>query len=820
MTDLKASTSPGDLKTLEEQSTASLQPRRSVFRKKLWLAGFVATYFLTRECLAAWFSDSDEGWAYDAYQAGLQALNSEKIEQLFLSVPNEASALAASRAYATHPHLASSKEDFEDAKVILKLFQDEFNIAAPEDEPVFSAGTDASRNATLSINKLTAPTAWIDVYYPVMNTPLDRALQIVDEDGQAIWDADLVEDGDPLDPEAAKYKDYVPAWHGMSCDGDVSGQLVYANYGRKEDWEELVAKGTNLTGKIVLTRHGAISRGIKVQGAEMFGAAGVLMYDDPRDDGSVTVENGYEPYPAGPARNPTSVQRGSVQFLLPGDPTTPGYPSYENATRVDGEGIPKIPSLPISWQNAQRLLAEISHDHDARALTGKPSRRSIRLVNHVDDKVMPIWNTMVAIPGHIKDETVLIGCHRDAWVMGAADPTSGTVSIHEVVKGFGALLRSGWKPMRNVLFASWDGEEYGLVGSTEYVEDFPEWITENVVAYINLDASAAGSAWFAAGSPSLAHLIRRTAQDVPHPTDAGRTLWDARTDVGPFTDGLVDAASVQIHNASRRAQSESTGISPLGSGSDFTAFLQRLGIAAMDQIFTETLSDARYHYHSIYDSQRWQEIYGDPGFHRNVAVAKHLGLVALRIIDSIVLPLNTTQYAFELDDYLDFVLDDAPTDIAASVNFAPLRRAFKRLQRASAKHDAEKAAAEEHFRELLEKLPRHAVSVRERWAQRVFALLKGRHDPVRELRRAAKRVQRANDRLRRFEQGFLHEDGIKDREWFKHLVVAPGKWLGYGATPLPSIYDALVYEQDAGLAQHEVKRVAHLVHRMADALKP
>ena len=172
--------------------------------------------------------------------------------------------MTASRAYATHPHLAASKEDFEDAKVILKLFQDEFNISAPDDIPVFPAGTDASRNATLSINKLTSPSAWIDVYYPIMNTPLDRALQIINEDGKTIWNADLVEDGDPLDPEAAKYRDYIPTWHGLSRDGDVEGQLIYASYGRKEDYDELVAKGTNFTGKIVLTRYGAIFRGLKV----------------------------------------------------------------------------------------------------------------------------------------------------------------------------------------------------------------------------------------------------------------------------------------------------------------------------------------------------------------------------------------------------------------------------------------------------------------------------------------------------------------------------------------------------------------------------
>lgn len=180
------------------------------------------------------------------------------------SIPSGESALAASRAYATHPHLAASKEDYEDALVILKLFQDELNIAVPDELPVFPAGSDASRSATLGINKLTKPAAWVDTYYPVMNTPLDRSLQIVSEDGGIIWDADLVEDGDPADPEAAKYKDYVPTFHGLSAEGDVQGPLIYANYGTQEDYQELLAKGTNFTGKIVLTRYGGIFRGLKV----------------------------------------------------------------------------------------------------------------------------------------------------------------------------------------------------------------------------------------------------------------------------------------------------------------------------------------------------------------------------------------------------------------------------------------------------------------------------------------------------------------------------------------------------------------------------
>ncbi|CDO73739.1 hypothetical protein BN946_scf185015.g67 [Trametes cinnabarina] len=751
--------------------------------------------------------EHSESWAHSALSS-LRKWDDAQKEETYLSIPDPASALLASREYATHPHIAGSTEDFNDAKVILKLFEKHFGVQPTLDPPVFPAGSPESRAATLGINKLRRPKAWIDIYYPVMNTPLDRSLSILSADGQEVeWEADLVEDGDPRDPEAAEYRNAVPTFHGLSADGVAEGQLVYVNYGRKEDYDEVVAKGANLTGKIVLARYGENFRGLKIKRAEELGAAGVLIYSDPRDDGAVTVANGYEPYPAGPARNPTAVQRGSVQYLslYPGDPTTPGLPAYANANRTEGENIPKIPSLPISWANAQRLLEEISGTdaQSALVLDGRASESKVKLVNHVNTRVMPIWNTMAAIPGHIKNETVIIGCHRDAWVMGAADPTSGTVSIHEVVKGFSSLLKSGWKPLRNVLFASWDAEEYGLIGSTEWAEDFPDWITDNVVTYINLDVSVSGSRWGARGSPSLAHLIRAAALDVPHPTDPTRTLWDAREDDGPF-DGALDAEFEKTYAArvnESNVGKEEVGIPPLGSGSDFTPFLQRLGVASLDQGFGGTAHDAPYHYHSIYDSQRWQETYADPGFLRHVAVAKHLGLVALRLIDAIILPLNTTHYSLELDDYL-----------------ANEPRAGRREEE-----------AERKFKELLHKIPRWYVSVLgsedssrlPEWLRRLLEVVYGPlpKGPVRRFIKAAQRVQRANAKLVAFERGFISEEGIEGREWYRHLGVAPGKWLGYGATTLPSVTEALTFEKNATLAEQEASRVAALLDKLTETIK-
>ncbi|KAF8897846.1 hypothetical protein BD779DRAFT_1432452 [Infundibulicybe gibba] len=802
------------------------------------------------------------------------------------TIPSAESALAASRAYATHPHLAGSSEDFQDAKIILKLFQDEFGITSPESPPIFPAGSHQSRHATLKLTSLLRsrkPSAWVDIYYPVLNTPLDRSLEIIGNDGRATWSADLVEDGDPLDEEAHKYKDAVPTWHGLSKGGTAEGQLVYANYGAQEDYASLVEAGADLTGKIVIVRYGGIFRGLKIKGAEELGAAGVLIYSDPRDDGYVTVENGYAPYPAGPARNPTSVQRGSVQYLslYPGDPTTPGYPAYENSTRTEGSNIPGIPSLPISWQNAERLLEEIDNPHQERdilkSLSGKPSSATIKLVNNVDNKVTPIWNAMASIPGHIRNEVVVIGCHRDAWVMGAADPTSGTVSLHEIIRGFGALLKNGWKPLRTVVIASWDAEEYGLVGSTEWGEDFSKWISDHVVSYINVDVSVAGSRWGAGGSPSLAHLIKRTALDVAHPTIAGKTLWDARDDEGPFTGTdeeifntrEVDETYLNMYLADKKERHASqTGIPALGSGSDYTVFLQRLGVASTDQGFGFTPTDAVYHYHSVYDSQRWQETYADPGFQRHAAVAQHLGLMALRLIDSIVIPLNTTQYALELSEYLAKVESLTPDlHLAAKPDFSSLHDAIHRVQTASFDLDKEKVEAEEEFEKALKKLraslPGHKCTRRRNpwtrltaWIKETFrasphdtsshdvdveagdwleyykdistAELHHPHHPhghiprwipsIRRFIKAAKRVSAANKQLINFERGFISEDGIKDREWYKHLGVAPGKWLGYGATTFPALTESLSIEKNTTLADYEAGRLAELLVKLADGM--
>ncbi|KAL0576423.1 Vacuolar protein sorting-associated protein 70 [Marasmius crinis-equi] len=891
-------------------TTATLNNRRNKPRRVLWFFVKLSLALALGVHLASyWYGEESYGGGGGSMRPPRKGhghrrpryLPPKVAEKEFLKVPDNKSALEASRHYAGKPHLAGSEQDFEQAKDFLAFLQKTLDIDPPKDQPIFSAGSPDSQHATLSIPKLKKPQAWIDVYYPILNTPLEHGLQALDKDGNVVWEADLEEHPDKTDPDAHKYADAVTTFHGLSANGDVKGQLVYANYGLKTDYDDLVSNGVNLTGKIVLARYGGNFRGLKIKGAEELGAAGVLIFSDPKDDGTVTVENGYKPYPHGPARNADSVQRGSVQYLslYPGDPTTPGYPSYENSTRTDGENIPTIPSLPISWANAKKLL-DLLDGKDAGA---KEWSGDVRLFNKVDTKVTPIWNTIGVIPGWIKDEIVVLGNHRDAWVLGAADPTSGTASIHETIRGLGKLLKLGWKPLRTIVFASWDAEEYGLIGSTEWGEDFAKFISKHVVAYLNLDGSASGSHFSAQASPLIAHVVRHAADDLPHPTRKKATLWDATNDQGELLGDHVDSEALSVREIETSA-ADTLGVGVLGSGSDYTVFLQRLGVPSMNHGFGAGTHDPVYHYHSIYDSQRFQEKYADPGFHRHVVVAKHLGLIALRIAQPPILPFNTTHYAYELDNYLDSV-EELVTTNEIQVDLSPLRKSIGALQASSLALDYEKLAAQRELVKVLRQLRKHRRETWKlkkrirraycRWQKKVFGKECRKHHKheedehegaddtlaeissgfgimslsriyaseeagydkreqmdygwafaiaerleqdvssdegcsrhhkrprwpgwlIRRLIHAVKRVRAVNKKLIAFERGFISEEGIPEREWYRHLGVAPGKWLGYGATTLPALTESITFEKNATLAKHEVQRLKAVVDGIIETI--
>lgn len=364
------------------------------------------------------------------------------------------------------------------------------------------------------------PRVWISTYYPYLNYPISSSLTLSNPSNSTIlFNASLTETPYPEEDPTSTLGS--PVFHGFSKNGTVRGELVYASRGTIQDFERLKREGIDLKGKIVLVQYGGSFRGLKLKAAQESGAIGCLIYSDPIGDGEITEENGSKPYPFGPAREPSSVQRGSVQFLSirPGDPLTPFEPAYNpslpNSPKrlpvdddKDALNVPSIPSLPISYQDAIPLLESLKgkgikrEDRDGWKEGGLnwkgieywtgPSgpEQIVELKNEMrDETTKEIWNTMAIIPGVLKDEIVVIGNHNDAWTFGAGDPNSGTSSMYETVKAFSQLKKGGWKPFRTILLCSWDAEEYGLIGSTEFGEDFTDYLRERVVSYLNLDVS-------------------------------------------------------------------------------------------------------------------------------------------------------------------------------------------------------------------------------------------------------------------------------------------------------------------------------------------
>lgn len=777
-------------------------------------------------------------------------ISPKRAEEVFLSVPNNVSAHDTLRKLTSYPHYAGNGFDQITALALKNDWEKALGLpTSGVEEHIYDAGSAKSQERVRGKPKLGV---WIDTYYPILNTPVHASVTLLTPEP---FHAKLREEAVDGDPDS-KFRDALPVFHGLSVSGDVTAQYVYAGYGRKRDFDALEEKGINVTGKIAIVKYGGVFRGLKIKAAQEAGAVGAIIYTDPGDDGEVTEENGYKPYPEGPARQPSSVQRGSVQFLskYPGDPSTPNEPAYKNATRVEGGNQPSIPSLPLSYEDAIPILQAL-HGKGERAediskdwqgglgykgieyWTG-PSDVDLHLVNEVDTDITPIWNVAAVIPGHIQDEVVIVGNHRDAWVLGAADPNSGTAAQMETIRGIGKLVKQGWKPLRTIIFASWDAEEYGLIGSTEWAEDFGDWLSKNTAAYLNLDVAVAGSNYHAAASPSLAWLLRQAADDVSLGSDASRSVFSTLTDGGDWK-----AWRLEEDELTGVEEESATHISPLGSGSDYTAFLQRYGIASLDFGYKGGPKDAVYHYHSIYDSFFWQETYSDPGFHRHVEIAKVLGLSTLRLADSLVLPINTTQYAIELEYYLSKIQSIINgTSFEGKLDLNQLDKAIQTAINASRDLDKQAERAIEKLRKLLPKHPHFS------WSQKIYRfftrfggchghsdkmelLSDDNHSPrsppsfplptlghVKEIKKVLEEIRVINKKKQGFEGGFISEEGIKDREWYKHKGVAPGAWLGYGATTFPALTEALTLDKSPDLAQKEADELACLIGGIAKRL--
>jgi N-acetylated-alpha-linked acidic dipeptidase len=560
-------------------------------------------------------------------------------------------------------------------------------------------------------------------------------------------------------------------FNGSSGSGDVTGEVVYANYGRLEDFDQLAAQHVDLHGKIVLVRYGGNFRGVKVYIAQLRGAAGVLIYSDPQDDGYYKGD----PYPMGPWRPETGVQRGSVQFLFqyPGDPETPGVAStmdLPDSARVSPEGNqPRIISIPISYHDASPILAALKGPGAPQGWQGAlpfryhegPGGVKVHLVSQQDYQRRIIWDVIGKVKGtQYPDDWVVVGNHRDAWVYGAVDPNSGTAAMLESVRGVGALIKQGWRPKRTILFCSWDAEEEGLIGSTEWVEQHAKTL-ERAVAYFNVDVAVAGPNFSAAAVPSLKQFVRELTRSVPSPL--GATVYDQWKN---------EHQEGNEHRASNSPkEDEDVHVGDLGSGSDFTPFLQHVGVPS-----TDIGSGGPYGvYHSTFDDYAWFTQNADPSFVYLQQMARVLGLEALRMADSDVLPYDYVTYARTIDSYIAAARRRAADAGMNSLDFTAAENSAGRFVAAAQKvHDLQIA---------------------------------GTGDKA-----------KLNQALRQAETALVSDAGLPNRPWYKHTIYAPGEFTGYAAVVIPGVNEA-IDAKDASRTAQQLKVLTQALDLAAHTLE-
>jgi len=582
----------------------------------------------------------------------------------------------------------------------------------------------------------------------------------------------------------------VMPFSGMSPSGDVEADVVYANYGTPEDFDKLDKLKVDVRGKIVLVRYGQNFRGVKVFVAQERGAAGVIIYSDPADDGWRRGDK----YPAGPWRPDTGVQRGSVGYMFefPGDPTTPGVasvPSLPDSQRIPPQQsaqMPKIPVTPLSYHDAWPVLQNLAGPASPREWQGAlpftyhvgPGPAKVKMHLKQDYRFRTLWDVIGRARGsELPDEWVIAGNHRDAWVYGAVDPNSGTAAMLEAVHGVGELLKSGWKPKRTLVFASWDGEEEGLIGSTEWVEQHESELA-NAAAYFNMDVAVSGPKFGASAVPSLKQFLRDVTKAVPSPK--GGTVYEAWQKSSQPEAPSPQLSTENIGDTRRipAAQGKSdVPVGDLGSGSDYTAFLQHSGVPSTDVSSTGPYGV----YHSAFDNFAWFKKFGDPDFTYEQEMARLFGLEAVRMADADVLPYDYEEYGKEIAVYLDAAQHRADNKFGKRVlDFGAVNAAARRFESAGAK-----------------------ILVRQQRLARDAARLN---------------ITRLNQALRSAERALLVPQGLPHRPWFRHAIYAPGEYTGYAAVVIPGVNEALD-KGDSDRARQQLAALAAALDRAAKALE-
>ncbi|HEX4320490.1 MAG TPA: M28 family metallopeptidase [Acidobacteriaceae bacterium] len=637
--------------------------------------------------------------------------------------------------------------------------------------------------------------AQIENFYVLFPTPKERLVQLQDESGAVKFTASLKEPVVPEDPTSNQTAEQLPTYNAYSGDGDVTGPLVYVNYGTRDDYEELDRLGVSVKGAIVIARYGGAWRGIKPKVAAEHGALGCIIYSDPANDGYGVAES----FPKGAGRPKDGVQRGGVNdTAFPGDPLTPGVGATKDAKRLDRKDTPiitKIPVLPISYADATPLLQAIGgrvapatwrgglpityHIGQGEGTSETPSVAKVHLKMFSNWDIKPLYDVIAKIPGSTEpDEWVIRGNHHDAWVNGADDPVSGASAELEEARSLGELVKQGWKPRRTIVYCVWDGEEPGLLGSTEWVETHVDELKQKAVMYLNTDSNGRGFL-FLEGSHGLEHFINGVAADVKDPEKGISVLERTRK---------VEIARGRGTDRSEARSRTDLHLGALGDGSDYVSFLDFAGIPSLDLGFGG--EDRGSEYHSIYDDFYWYTHFADTNFVYGRAMAQVSGSAMMRMADAELLPYNfantaetvstyvdevkkllkteqdeTTEKNKELDEGVFDATNDPKNPIAAPkretmppfLNFAPLENGSTELTASAREYQKAFKAAEANGGDDLD----------------------------------AATIDQVNHLLMQTERAYFNPAGLPDRSYFKHQLYAPGAYTGYGVKTLPAVREAI-----------------------------
>ncbi|CAD6229883.1 unnamed protein product [Miscanthus lutarioriparius] len=679
-------------------------------------------------------------------------------EALFLSLGSNDTAASHLRALTLHPHVAGTKANALTARYVL--------------------------------DALSFP-AHITPYSVLLSYPVHRSLSLSAPGRGVVTSFSLKQETYPNDPYATAAAETIPTFYAYAASGSVSAEAVYANYGREEDFAYLASRGVDVAGKVTLARYGRIHCEDIAHNARAAGAAAAVVYTDPLEYGGAPGERWF---PDSRWLPPSGVQVGSL-FRGVGDPTTPMWASSEGCERVSVEeamntdDMPLIPALPVSAQDAMEIHRAVGGavaPADWQGREGGPVYRLgpgpavLNLTYLGNDTMATIENVFTIIEGAEEpDRYVILGNHRDAWTFGASDPNSGTAAMIELAQRFSMLQKHGWRPRRTIIFCSWDAEEYGLTGSTEWVEENQEMLYSRAVAYLNIDVSVVGPGFLPSTTPQLDELLQQVT----------------KVDGKPLL--LPDKLYYITHYSLRISCIK---VLRLGDGgSDYSAFVQHVGIPSMNIIFGE--GPGYPVYHSLYDGYVWMAKFGDPGFRRHVALRCYLrhhdmvtkilhlaaasiwGMMALRLANEDILPFNYMSYAIELEEYTKTVEKEVK---GTTVTCSPLYNSIRTLRAAATKVNSEQ---KELQKQLLSK----------------------------QLNKDSLKIRQLNDRLMQTERAFTSREGIFKLEWFKHLVYGPSDQNDWDTAIYPGIANAIASARSSNTSeswkfvQHEVYRVARAV---------